>query len=329
MDDVYLDVDDGSAFDALLPSHHNRWGAEIAIEEYRACLLERAEHGWARRHVRNLVLRSAEGGYLSSLRLHAVRGLQQDRKIRLGGIGEVLTPEDLRGKGYASRLVGMTLELLEREGVDGAYLFSDIDPRFYARFGFVVMSSGHVDLPLHRIPDARPEGCEIRPRQAADWEGIRRIHHMAGAGEPFWLARDDDQWGYLLGRWPLWARHDADYRLAELDCVALRGGRIVGYALAIGELAERTMRLLEFGMERTDSEVLFELLAHLRRRGTDLGCAQFVAPHPPGVSGAAFREVFPSVPRREGIFMLASLSPRLDLSCLTGRDAGYWETDHV
>jgi hypothetical protein len=94
-------------------------------------------------------------------------------------------------------------------------------------------------------------------------------------------------------------------------------------------LAERTVRLPEFGTERADSEVLFPLLAHLKRRGADLGCVHFAAPHPPGESGAVFRGPFPSTPRREGIFMLAALRPRLDLSCLAGPDAGHWETDHV
>ncbi len=46
-------------------------------------------------------------------------------------------------------------------------------------------------------------------------------------------------------------------------------------------------------------------------------------------SRVPFREAFSSVPRREENFVPAALSPRLDPSCLTGRDAGCWETGHV
>jgi predicted GNAT family N-acyltransferase len=287
------------------------------------------EHDWARHHVRSLVLRSREGETLSSLRLYAVRGLHRDTEIRLGGIGEVLTPEELRGRGYASRLLRLTLELLEHEGIDGAYLFSDIDPDFYSRFGFVAICSKHVDVSIDRMPEAPAGGPDIRSRRPADWAAIGRIHRAAGEGEPLWLLRDDEQWGFLLGRWPLWARHDPRYRIVPLDFVVELEGRVCGYAIALAETEERTLRLLEFGTELGDPSALQALLGALRKGGSDLGCVRFRGPWPPGAAGSAFREIFKGVPRADAVFMSASLNARFDLSEAVRQGLGFWETDHI
>lgn len=329
MESVYLDTGDREAFDAFLPAHHKEWGHGIAIDAYRSCLSERLEHQWAKRRVRNLVLRAEDGSFLSSLRLYGARALHRGKEIWLGGIAEVLTPEELRGRGHAGRLLHLTLGLLAREGVDGAYLFSDIDPAFYAHHGFRTVGSRRVDTPLDRLPHSRAGEIGVRPRRPADWDAIRRIHLAAGAGEPLWFLREEDQWGYLLGRWPLWARYDPRYRIVELDCVAEQRGRIAGYAIALAEIEEQTLVLLEFGMESPDEALFISLLADLKRRASDLGCRRFAAPWPPGEWGALFRDRFEEIARSDGILMLASLSPRFDLDDATGRESGYWETDHV
>ncbi len=329
MDDAYLDVGDRSAMEAILPAHHKQWGEGIPIDSYRACMREKMGHDWVRHHVRSLVLRSREDECLSTLRLYGVRGMHRDVEIRLAGIGEVLTPENLRGRGHAGRLLHLTLELLEQEGVDGAYLFSDIDPSLYARFGFETVCCNHVDVPIDQVPDAVAGGCDVRPLRPADWEAIRRIHRAAGAGEPLWLLRDAEQWGFLLGRWPLWARHDPRYRITQVDCVAEREGRVSGYAIALAELEERTLKMLEFGTGIGDASTLLSLLGALKGRASDLGCVRFSAPWPPGAAGSAFREKFEAVPRRDGIFMVASLSERFDLAELVRQGSGFWETDHI
>jgi hypothetical protein len=328
MAETYLDVGDLQAHEAFLPAHHKAWGDEMPIDAYRVYLGERLGHAWAKRHVRSLVLRGEDGAYLSSLRLYGARALHGQGEIWLGGIAEVLTPESLRGRGHASRLLGLTLELLKREGVDGAYLFSDIDPAFYARFGFVTIGASEIDLPLDRLPGGPTPGGEVRPRRPEDWEMIRRVHRAGGSGEPLWFLREEDQWDYLLGRWPGWARYDPGYRMTGLDCVMERRGSVVGYAIAIAELDEKRLKLLEFGMDPREEAILTSLLSDLRRRAEGLGCSRFNAPWPPGSWGALFRERFDAVPRKDGILMIASLSSRFDVAAVA-RDSGFWETDHV
>lgn len=52
------------------------------------------------------------------------------------GIGTFATLPEQRGNGYGSKLIENVLATLKDEGIAAVFLFSDIDPRFYARFGF-------------------------------------------------------------------------------------------------------------------------------------------------------------------------------------------------
>lgn len=63
-----------------------------------------------------------------------------------GGIGAVHTREDHRGRGFASRLVRSAMQDEADRGVHDHLLFSDIDPGFYERLGFVRLPSFEIDL---------------------------------------------------------------------------------------------------------------------------------------------------------------------------------------
>ena len=55
------------------------------------------------------------------------------------GLGSVATPPELRGKGYASKLINMIKnELLQNQNNTALFLHSDIDKTFYRRLGFTV-----------------------------------------------------------------------------------------------------------------------------------------------------------------------------------------------
>jgi N-acetylglutamate synthase-like GNAT family acetyltransferase len=55
------------------------------------------------------------------------------------GIGSIATPPFLRNKGHASRLITYVLNLFESEGIQKTFLFSDIDSKFYEKFGFFAL----------------------------------------------------------------------------------------------------------------------------------------------------------------------------------------------
>lgn len=56
------------------------------------------------------------------------------------GIGSIATPPGVRGRGHASRLINGVIAELEQAGQTGImFLFSDIEPSFYSKFGFVAL----------------------------------------------------------------------------------------------------------------------------------------------------------------------------------------------
>jgi predicted acetyltransferase len=55
------------------------------------------------------------------------------------GIGSVATPPDLRRNGYASHLIKEFLGMRQSDPVRAVFLFSEVEPEFYEKFGFVVL----------------------------------------------------------------------------------------------------------------------------------------------------------------------------------------------
>lgn len=59
------------------------------------------------------------------------------------GIASVATDPQMRGNGYASKLVTAVCETLQSEGAKGVYLHSDIGPSFYESLGFILVSESN------------------------------------------------------------------------------------------------------------------------------------------------------------------------------------------
>ena len=63
------------------------------------------------------------------------------------GIGTFATPPKLRGKGLGSILLQGVLKSLHQEGARVIFLFSDISPEYYERFGFKRLPDGFQKAP--------------------------------------------------------------------------------------------------------------------------------------------------------------------------------------
>ncbi len=84
------------------------------------------------------------------------------------GIGAVFTREDARGTGAATELLRAVVNEARADGAALALLYSDIDPGFYERLGFVALSAlDHTaavsDLPAQTSLDTRPATAEDEP----------------------------------------------------------------------------------------------------------------------------------------------------------------------
>jgi GNAT superfamily N-acetyltransferase len=71
--------------------------------------------------------------------------------------GAVFTPEQHRGRGYASKLLNEVMAYYETEGVRDFLLYSDIGTEFYEKLGFVALPSYEWCVPIQGEGDGAAE----------------------------------------------------------------------------------------------------------------------------------------------------------------------------
>lgn len=109
------------------------WGEGLALDAYlagcRASPKYAAGTWW--------VSEGDDGVPLSSLLAHEIT---LPSGPAAAGLGSIATPPELRGRGHASSLIAGFLRARENShGTEVFFLFADIAPAFYERFGFAAL----------------------------------------------------------------------------------------------------------------------------------------------------------------------------------------------
>ncbi len=73
-------------------------------------------------------------------------------EVRAVGIGAVHTRDDRRREGLAARLVEAVMAEAADLGYAAAFLYSDIDPGYYARLGFVALAADEHEAEVEALP---------------------------------------------------------------------------------------------------------------------------------------------------------------------------------
>lgn len=145
------------------------------------------------------------------------------------GIGAVFTPPDMRGKGHAAALVEMLVEEAAREGAGCALLFSEIDPAFYARLGFVPIPVAEADIALRGQPREGAPAVLMRGGDDRDIDNIAEMHAIRASRYGFTLERPPDYVRYAISKRRMLAafgdpsRREVEYFITE------EGGNAVAY----------------------------------------------------------------------------------------------------
>ncbi len=174
----------------VLPRSQALWAGRRSFEEYVAEFRATAGSGWGRRRFRTVGLR-VDGVLVASCKRYARVLRCGERSFSAAGIGAVFTPDELRGRGYATALLGAFLDAERAAGTDLAYLFSDIHPAFYERLGFVALPSRTITLRADALPSER---IEVVPLGEADAGAVRRCFDALDARRPFAFARTPLDW---------------------------------------------------------------------------------------------------------------------------------------
>ena len=116
------------------------------------------------------------------------------------GIGAVFTPTLARGKGHAAALIEAMVEDAAREGVEHAFLFSEIDPEYYARLGFEPIAITETTLGLKPQKRAGAPAVLVRGGDERDIENIAEMHQVRAEKYPFAQHRSPDYVRHALAK---------------------------------------------------------------------------------------------------------------------------------
>ena len=219
------------------------WSKGLSLEDHVRHRLGSPSHSRAAWYVGTI-----DGQVVASLGCYPLEFRLAGRKLPGIAIGSVYTRGEFRGRGFAPRLLAW-VEDHERRTRQAAIsvLYSDIDPDYYARLGYVLCPSleGWRD-PLHSPPIAPRLRLEsVAP--ADHLPAITELYAGYHGAMPLSIERSADYWAALLKKYA----DDRFYALVESD------GSWRGY-LRVGRKND-TWRITDFALADETPELSEQL----------------------------------------------------------------------
>ena len=188
--------------------------------------------------------------------------------VKVGGIANVSTDPDYRGRGIATNLMRKALELCKKEGAPISALgtgYGSVAHRIYRRLGYAdtlfsrrfVGEREEAEETIKAL--GKPKDITVREFKDEDLPHLERLYNKFSEEFSGVAWRDTEYWkNKIVGRKRYGFTWFFDESGVEL-LVAERSGRVVGYSyFAIGPLCKRTV----IGKE---SGVLLELIGESRK----------------------------------------------------------------
>ena len=309
--------------DAVLPETLTLWGGRRDLAKYAGDFREDYASASGRRRRFTVGVRDGNG-IACSCKLYDREFRWGEKRMRTTGIGAVFTPAALRGRGYASAMLGALLDRERAAGLDFAYLFSDIHPLFYERLGFFKLPSRILSMRAASL-DGTPAGA--MPLEAGDWSAVRGCFDALEAHRPWGFRRAPLAWNWLKHR-------STAPGLASTQPVSLaikRDRTLLAYVIGRRVLRRDAFVFEDFAFGCEEGRARIPAL--LRAAAGDL--SRVVGWLPPPIA----REALPrgSVrARKDAITMVAPLSSlarawyaSFAATLEAGRTDPVWEADHV
>lgn len=305
---------------AVLPLSAPLWSGRRDLDTYVEQTVAIARSRYGKRFYRTVGLFDGSALVSSCKRYERIVRVER-RRLRAVGFGAVYTPDGLRGRGYASAMLAMSLDDARARGFDAAYLFSDIRPHFYEQLGFRRQPSRTLFLRADVLPKSR---IVLSRLTEDDWPQIVRCFNARDRRRPWSFARTPLVWNWIRTR----IEHGSEHaRGAPAHFVVRANGQVRAYVLGVRVPETDSYVLDEVGCASHDASLVPALL---RGAAGDLGKISGWLP-PDGVRSLLPRGRVRD--RRVAIFMIAPLSPEGKRWCaLSERESdadGVWAADHV
>lgn len=307
----------------VLPQTFSLWGDGRAFDRYANDFRKVATSVYGKRRPFTIGMR--EGNEVACSCKNYDRELRfGERSLRAMGIGAVFTPTRLRGRGYASAMLGALLDSERAAGRDIAFLYSDIGTAFYAQLGFIALPSRLLTIRAASL-DGSPAGAV--PLAKSDWAAVRRCFEALDTRRRWSLRRTPLVWDWMRDRW----NAPAPEGTQPVHLAVRRGRTVSAYAIGRRMPAQDTFVVDDFAYAGADDGA--RLPALLRAAAGDLRrVAGWLPPSPA-------RDVLPrgSVrARKDALLMVAPLSSAARAwwaACkeetLAAPADATWSSDHI
>ena len=307
----------------VLPQTHALWGDGRSYERYVEDFRTVATSAYARR--RNFTLGLRDGDVLACSCKNYDREVRYENgALSATGIGAVFTRSALRGRGYASAMLGALLDAERDAGRDLAFLYSDIHPAFYEKLGFVALPSRAMTVRAGLL-DGSPAGAA--PLETRDWPAVRRCFEALDAERAWSLRRTPLVWDWMRDRWNAPVSDGSQ----PVRLVVRRGRGVIAYAFGRRIPRRDTFALDEYAFDGPEGRRLVPAL--LRAGAGDLRRIGGWLPPAPA------RDVLPRTSvraRKSAVLMVVPLSAAARswwLACkaatLASRADATWSSDHI
>jgi Predicted acetyltransferase involved in intracellular survival and related acetyltransferases len=253
----------GNDLSAIFRETFSIWSPGLTRDEYCEYMWRISVLPWAKRHLEFLVLK-AKDEVAASLKYNQLTFRHRSQSYKFVGLGAVYTQTRFRNQGYASQLMELAIDKAVSEGADGMFLFSDIDPAFYTRFGFVEVGNQNVHLMMARhIPSLSTSNvggpaieqrdlearlaelnCTVTTATFGEHPALMLKHYRRWLHtQLFGVDRDEDYFAYKL-----WKENFLSSRSRigwpRLELIIKNGGDADG-GYALTEHGGRVLRVLE------------------------------------------------------------------------------------
>lgn len=220
---------EGPLLEQILDHTFPIWHEGLTRAAYAQWNAAQLQTRWGRDHLHRFALLSDGGELLASAKRYRYDVRLDGRDGWMSGIGAVITPPSLRGRGYASELMQRLIEQEQRDGALFAALFSEIGPAFYERLGF-----RHIPLDEVTVRVTRKDGAPamlVRGGEERDLAAVAAMHDVRTAGVRFALRRSASLVSYALAKKRLLAGL-GPHGLRQLEFfVAEEGASAVAYVV--------------------------------------------------------------------------------------------------
>lgn len=171
--------------------------------------------------------------------------------LTMGGIGNVATLPEHRGKGYNSSCLQRALAVMEADAMDFSLLFTSIHP-YYSGFGYAPLDR---NITVVKVLSAQSDsgapfaGLVVRMAKLDDFDRIGEIYDVYNTGRPITVRRS-------AAYWRDWLRIGTASVLAGFRVACSAAGDVLGY-LRVGHFTSAApysatdveARVIELGIE--------------------------------------------------------------------------------